>query len=67
MKGCSLAWNIDPNGITILHQREGDGGKEMEGGWEADEEGSGQKGERVERGKSSLSLPFVFFSTIIVP
>ncbi|KAK1903885.1 Protein-L-isoaspartate O-methyltransferase, partial [Dissostichus eleginoides] len=39
VKGCSLAWNIDPNGITTLHQREGDGGKEMEDERGRDDEG----------------------------
>lgn len=65
MKGCSLAWNIDPNGITILHQRESDGVKEMEGGWGRDDEGSGHRGEQIDRGRNLVcpchfSLIFFF-------
>lgn len=56
MKGCSLAWNIDPNGITILHQRVSDGGERAR--WRDDDDDREEEvREDRRRRKSSLPLP----------
>lgn len=55
MKGCSLAWNIDPNGITILHQRVSDGGEGAR--WRDDDDDDGEEEVREDRRRKKSSLP----------